>query len=163
MKKDIIRENDIRRHADSDNTASKQVLADQDEAIRIILRKVQKKWGGGQEARREDAKDDVQETVVLSADSLNTRPASFPSKKQEDDLPETIILSPSGLRSNALSTPVRLQTEVPETLGKTVILQDSGKTGLVKKEGKKPPEHDFLTETILLKPSKKKDPDKDEK
>jgi hypothetical protein len=156
-------ENGNKRHANSDPMASEQVFTDMDEAIRIILWKVHKKWGRGHETRRDDVNDDDQETVVLSPDGLKKRPVSLPPLNQDEALPETMILSPSGQRSNVVSAPKRQQTETAESLGKTIVLQNSGKTGPLKKEGTMPPGHDFLTETVLLKPGKKKDPGKDDK
>jgi hypothetical protein len=163
MKEEKIKENGNKHHANSDPTASEQVFADMDEAIRLILWKVHKKWGGDHETRQEEVKDDIQETVALSPNGLKKRPVPLPSLQQDEALPETIILSPSGQRSNGLSAPKRQQMDTPESLEETHILRDRGKPGLLKKEGKKPPGHDFLTETVLLKSGKKKDPNKDDK
>lgn len=146
-------------HIAKETLDSKRVIAMHDEAILEILRNVIRKW----RAERATEQEEWKETVVLSSSGSGTKASSFSLKKEREILPETVIISPPGTRGESEKPSRQSVSEDLKSLDETVSLQEGKKGPLSKKDIKKPRDQDFLTETVILKPSKEKDKKNDGK
>jgi hypothetical protein len=135
---------------------SQEAISEQNKAIHDILMTVLQKWYADRAVKKGAEEEDLSETMVILAGGLNKICSFLPAQDEHEDLPETMILSHS-TKSNALKSATQAQLEESEPEDKTVILQESIKPRLIKTKGKKLPDQDFLTETVILKPRNKKE------
>ncbi len=119
-------------------------------------------------------REELEETVILSRKGLKEEPLS-----EKKELKKTVILSPEGLKKESSPEKVeKMQEILPETA--IISLQGADKDALQssprslsKEPGekdkleyremniKKTDEHDFLTETVIIKPEELEGKDKD--
>jgi len=136
---------------------SQEAISEQNKAIHDILMTVLQKWLAGVAEKKGAEEEVLTETMIIPAGGLNKISSFLPTQDEREDLPETVIISNSATKRNALKTTTQSQSEKTEPEDKTVILQDINKPRLLKKESKKLPDQDFLTETVILKPKIKKE------
>ncbi len=95
---------------------------------------------------------ELNETVILSPDGLNKDPVPEKVEKPQEPLSETVIISPQRADDETL-------TSSPRTLSKDA--GDKDNSGCREMEVKEPEGPDFLTETVILKPGKERDKERD--
>lgn len=97
-------------------------------------------------------KKELNETVILSPEGLNKDPVPEKVEKPQEPLSETVIISPQRADDETL-------TFSPQTLSKDT--GDKDNFGCSEKDVKEPEGPDFLTETVILKPGKARDKERD--
>jgi len=132
----------------------------EDRAIHDILVKIINR----RQAGNEEEKEELRETVVLSARGSSQAKRVEEKKEEEEELKETVILS---------TRPLLKETRVKEDLPETVILSASQSGKGVgppleaeqlrggKKAIKEPSKDEFLAETVILGPRKAPEKKKD--
>jgi hypothetical protein len=134
---------------------SQEAISKQNKVIHDILMTVLQKWQAGMAVKKGAEEEDLTETMVISAGGLSKISSFLPTQDEREVLPETIIISHPTTKRNALKTSTQSEPEESKPQDKSVILQDSIKPRPLKKKGKKLPDQDFLTETVILKPRNK--------
>jgi len=134
---------------------SQEAISEQNKAIYDILMMILQKWQAGRVVKKGAEEEDLTETTIISAGGPSKISSCLPTQDKRDDLPETIIISPATTKKHAFKTASQSQPKESEPEDKTIINQASIKSRLLKKEGKKVPDQDFLTETVILKSRKK--------
>jgi hypothetical protein len=142
-------------HVDNITADQRHAFPPNDEAIQKILVKVLAKWRAERSSQQiAEQTEEWKETVVLSSGGGQSD-VYIASQDKRDELPETVIITPSGKEQESVGPLRESPTEGLKSLEETTSFQMGKKGVLQKKDVKKTPDQNVLTETVVLKPSKK--------
>ncbi|MHC4269248.1 MAG: hypothetical protein ACYSTS_12370 [Planctomycetota bacterium] len=97
-------------------------------------------------------KKELNKTVILSPEGLNKAPVPENVEKPQEPLSKTVIISPQSTDDDTL-------TSSPRTLSENAGDKDNFECSEM--DVKKPERPEFLTETVILKPGKERDEERD--
>jgi len=149
---------------------SKQSFPEQDKDIYEALMKVLRKWRTPPGEKKEawtaiekPAEEDLDETMIISSRGIKKSAPLITPATQKDELPETVIISPAGKKSEGIIKLALSNNRETVDLEETTATNKRDMFNRKRGNEKQPAEPDFLTETVILQPRKKKEPGNDGK
>ncbi len=148
---------------------SKQSFPEQDKDIYEALMKVLRKWRTPPGEKKEawtaiekPAEEDLDETMIIPFRGIK-KSAPLITTTHHDELPETVIISPAGKKSEGIIKLALSNNRETVDLEETTATNKRDMFNRTRENEKQPAEPDFLTETVILQPRKKKEPGNDGK